>query len=121
MSQQPPNVVLQNIRKFTVQVRDSTTKATVGTAFIVSRDDGLLVTCRHVVDVASPDLFGEGARVWVYFSQLPVGEEKLRSARVIRYFRDHDDDVVVLQLETLPLPTGVGVAILGTAPTVEER
>jgi DNA-binding NarL/FixJ family response regulator len=105
----------QNLAGFTAQIRGPDAEAIVGTAFVVDRPKGLLVTCRHVVEDASPDGFGLGARVWVYFPQLPEGVEKLNRASLVRYLDAHEDDVVIIQLENLPVPTQVGVAIVGSA------
>jgi len=112
----------QEIRSFTVQIRKNDRKTIEGTAFVVNREKGLLVTCRHVIEFAldSKGLFKDSAkaqdsRVWVYFPHLPEGLDKLRQARVFRFFPDSDDDVVLLQLEKLPLPQEVEIAILGKA------
>src|SRR5688572_10650961 len=43
-----PSPTIQELRDFTVQIRDSTSGAVVGTGFLVSRT-GQIVTCAHVV------------------------------------------------------------------------
>ena len=44
-------VVLQNLRDFTVQIRRADTNAIVGTGVVVSMD-GKVVTCAHVAQAA---------------------------------------------------------------------
>jgi tetratricopeptide (TPR) repeat protein len=91
------NVRLQNLRDFTVQIRDVNDKV-VGTGIAVSTD-GKIVTCAHVVEAAGIDpRNANGAEVGVYFPQARGGEEKNRSAIVAKHFPDYDDDVVLLQL-----------------------
>ena len=90
------NVRLQNLRDFTVQIRDVNDKI-VGTGIAVSMD-GKVVTCRHVVEAAIKGSVIAGAKVGVYFPQLRGGEEKTRKAIVEKYFPNHDDDVVLLTL-----------------------
>ncbi len=91
------NVRLQNLRDFTVQIRDVNDKV-VGTGIAVSTD-GKIVTCAHVVEAAGIDpRNANGAEVGVYFPQARGGEEKNRRAIVAKHFPDYDDDVVLLQL-----------------------
>jgi hypothetical protein len=63
------NVRLQNLRDFTVQIRDPSSDAIVGTGIVVSMD-GRIVTCAHVVRAANVEpRDGDGAEVGVYFPQ----------------------------------------------------
>ena len=106
---------LQPIRQFTAQVRKPGGDI-VGTAFAVSFQHGLLVTCKHVVETATRQRCAVGLPVQVYFPLIQgESEEKLFPAAVERMFADHDDDVVVLRLEAGTLPPGVEVAVLGEA------
>lgn len=104
----------QDLRSFTVQVRNARNEI-VGTAFAVNRNDGLLVTCKHVIRDANYGVFDKGIQVWIYFPQLEDNTDKLRHAHVVGNFDNYDDDVVVLQLENPPLPNEVEVAVLGVA------
>jgi tetratricopeptide (TPR) repeat protein len=105
---------LQPIRKFTAQIRKPSGYI-VGTAFAVDFREGLLVTCRHVVEAVSKPC-EVGTVVYVYFPLISgEPEEKLFPAKVERMFEDHDDDVVVLKLDADTLPPGVEVAIVGGA------
>ena len=45
------NVVTQNLRSFTVQIRPADSEVIVGTGIVVS-PDGKVVTCAHVVKSA---------------------------------------------------------------------
>src|SRR4051812_43575938 len=97
------NVRLQNLREFTVQIRDANDRI-IGTGIAVSLD-GKIVTCRHVIEAAGINPRGaNGAEVGIYFPQLRGGEEKSRKAIVEQFFPEHDDDVVLLQLTGGPSP-----------------
>src|SRR5215216_1095704 len=90
------NVRLQNLRDFTVQIRNANDRI-VGTGIAVSTD-GKIVTCAHVVRAAGVELRNEnGAEIGVYFPQARGGEEKNRRATIAKYFKDYDDDIVLLQ------------------------
>ena len=96
-------VRLQNLRDFTVQIRHPDTEQIVGTGIAVSMD-GKVVTCTHVVEAAlgvHPREAGD-AEIGVYFPQARGGEVKDRRATVAGCFPQHDDDVVLLQLNPLP-------------------
>ena len=111
------NVVLQNLRDFTVQIRRADTQAIVGTGVVVSMD-GQVVTCAHVVQAALGKHPREaiGAEVGVYFPQLRGGETKERRAHIAGCFPQHDDDVVVLCLTDNQTPLGPEqIAVLGVA------
>ena len=58
------NVRLQNLRDFTVQIRDEADQI-VGTGIAVSME-GKVVTCRHVVEAAIKGNAIAGAEVGVY-------------------------------------------------------
>ncbi|MCX9010571.1 MAG: hypothetical protein OIN66_05545, partial [Candidatus Methanoperedens sp.] len=91
-------IILQNLRDFTVQIRHSTTDAIVGAGMVVSID-GKIVTCRHVVEAAGMNLQdAKGNEVGVYFPQAISSEKKKRRAIVAAHFPNQDDDVVMLQL-----------------------
>ena len=109
------NVRLQNLRDFTVQIRDVNDKI-VGTGIAVSTD-GKIVTCAHVVEAAGIDpRNANGAEVGVYFPQARGGEEKNRKAVIERYFKEYDDDVVLLQLTGGLSPLAPEqIAVLGMA------
>ncbi len=107
----------QKLRDFTVQIRDARMDQIVGTGIAVSMD-GQIVTCAHVVEAALGvhPRHANGAEVGVYFPQTRGGEDKSRRATVATCFRQHDDDVVLLQLVGSPVPLGPEqIAVLGTA------
>jgi tetratricopeptide (TPR) repeat protein len=108
-----PQGKLQPIKAFTAQVRQGE-KTVKGTAFVVSRDPILLVTCRHVVKAAATDC-KIGTEVQIYFPQIREGDNKLFQALVYQLPASKDDDIVLLQLTTEYLPGGVEVAVLGAA------
>ncbi|WP_414756547.1 trypsin-like peptidase domain-containing protein [Anabaena sp. CCY 9910] len=103
---------IQNLRNFTVQIRD-VNNVIIGTGFVVSLT-GQIVTCCHVVRDAGGQV-AEGVEINVYFPKAIKPEQKAHTATVTACFFDHDDDVVVLQLDTATLPDGIEPAILGMA------
>jgi|WetSurMetagenome_2_1015567.scaffolds.fasta_scaffold477366_1 hypothetical protein len=111
------NIVLQNLRDFTVQIRRAATSAIVGTGVVVSMS-GEVVTCAHVIEAAPGKHPREapGGEVGVYFPQLRGGQEKGLHAAVTRCFPQHDDDVVLLALQDSITPLGPEqIAVLGMA------
>ena len=114
MTNQLPKVRTQNLRDFTVQIRHAITNAIVGTGFIVSID-GKVITCIHVVkDASVENELTEGIEVGVYFPQGNI--KKLHRAKVIAYFSESADDIVLLQVlssELALLPQNI--AVLGNA------
>jgi tetratricopeptide (TPR) repeat protein len=108
-------VKLQEIREFTVQIRNSTTQEVVGTGFVV--DEGI-VTCAHVIRLAGVDpRFQDGKEVIVYFPERE-GRQSLSIRAKIRnsFFPQHEDDVVLLELIDGQSPLGPGqVAKMGRA------
>ena len=116
MSNERPNVRLQNLRDFTVQIRRAADDAIVGTGIAVTMD-GQVVTCAHVARAAGVEpREADGAEVGVYFPQARGGEEKARRATVACCFPQHDDDVVLLQLTEGAAPLAPEqIAVLGKA------
>jgi hypothetical protein len=115
------NVRLQNLRDFTVQIRRADNDAIVGTGIAVSTD-GKIVTCAHVVQAAlgAHPRDVNGAEVGIYFPQVRGGEEKKRRAKVDCCFREHDDDMVLLQLVEGSSPLAPEqIAVLGMADQSE--
>jgi tetratricopeptide (TPR) repeat protein len=114
------NVRLQNLRDFTVQIRNAADK-TVGTGIAVSTD-GKIVTCAHVVESALGAHPREvnGAEVGIYFPQVRGGEDKKYGAKIDCCFPSHDDDMVLLQIigEKSPLAPEQ-IAVLGMADQSE--
>src|SRR5689334_111850 len=114
------NVRLQNLRDFTVQIRNGDDQI-VGTGIAVSTD-GKIVTCAHVVQAAlgAHPRHANGAEVGVYFPQIRSGEEKKRLARVECCFPQQDDDIVLLQLVEGIFPLAPEqIAVLGMADQSE--
>ena len=109
------NVRLQNLRDFTVQIRNADDQI-VGTGIAVSTD-GKIVTCAHVVREAGIDpRNSNGGEVGIYFPQALKGQDKKYKGKVIAFFKEHDDDVVLLQLTNGASPlTSEKIAIIGTA------
>jgi tetratricopeptide (TPR) repeat protein len=87
------NIQAQNPREFTLQIHRSVSDGEiVGTGFVIS-ENGLAVTCVHVVKAATGSVY-QGVEIGAYFA--PSRQKWL--ARVIGCFEDCDDDVVLLQL-----------------------
>ncbi|GAC1632972.1 MAG: hypothetical protein NVS4B7_20310 [Ktedonobacteraceae bacterium] len=115
MSNQAPKMLAQNLRRFTVQIRNAKNEI-VGTGFVVSTT-GEIVTCAHVVRTAGVDPRSAGNKlVYVCFPEAADEAARLQSAKVVAYFPQHDDDVVILQLlgDVASLPIDQ-VASLGKA------
>ena len=117
------HVRLQNLRDFTVQIRNADDQI-VGTGIAVSTD-GKIVTCAHVVQAALGGTHprnADGAEVGVYYPQVRGGEEKNRRATIAKYFEDSDDDIVLLQLTKGFSPLAPEqIPVLGTASESDEN
>ncbi len=115
------NVRLQNLRDFTVQIRDANDQI-VGTGIAVSTD-GKIVTCAHVVEAAGIDpRNANSAEIGVYFPQARGGEEKNRRATIDKFFEDYDDDIVLLQLTKGSSPLAPEqIPVLGTSSSSSEN
>ena len=132
MNDDQPNVLLQNLRDFTVQIHHARTDAIVGTGIVISTDQ--IVTCAHVVAAAGVNprldkripshwelILGrkpetDCAEVGVYFAQARGGETKARRATIAASFPQHEDDAIVLKLVGGPAPLGPEqFAVLGVA------
>lgn len=98
------------MRDCVVRVLNST-KATAGTGFVVS-EDGLIVTCLHVLrDAQASIILGETpALVTVVFR----ANNEVGAATMIPEYISRDHDVAVLRLVG-PLPDGVRPLILGSS------
>lgn len=110
------NGSLQELRDFTVQIRNAETNTILGTGIAVSVD-GKVVTCRHVIEAAGIDpRNANGAEVGVYFSKARDSSKKNCRATIAQCFEDHDDDVVLLQLTEGSSPLDPEqIAVIGTA------
>jgi tetratricopeptide (TPR) repeat protein len=109
-------VILQDARKFTVQVRDALDSQVLGTGVVISRG-GLVATCAHVVRAAGVDpRLGRHAEVGVYFPTMPGRPAHFRHAWVAAFFVDTADDLVCLQVEgPLPIPWDRVASISGAS------
>ncbi len=120
--------ITQKLRDFTVQIRHTKTDEIVGTGIAISLD-GRIVTCAHVVMAAGvnprlgkripgnwemvvksilkgkadPLIETKEAEIGVFVPKAK-GEKKERRAKVTACFKDHDDDLVLLQLVGKPPP-----------------
>ncbi|MEO0599255.1 MAG: hypothetical protein AAF126_24300, partial [Chloroflexota bacterium] len=118
----------QPIRDFTAQVckarvpdeADETQSKKgdiVGTAFAVNRKPPLLVTCRHMVEAATEsDTCQLNDTVEICFP-LAMDSGETITAKVTALDEAHNDDVVILELQTDDglLPSKAEIAILGDA------
>lgn len=109
--------IAQDILGFTAQVRRGKDEV-IGTAFAVSRENALLMTCHHVArDAIEDGKVQVGAALWIYFQQIrgKESEKKLFPAHVHAIIEEYDDDLVLLKLDSGILPSDVQIAILGNA------
>lgn len=97
----PENVLLQNLRDFTVQIRDPDNKEIVGTGIVISPDR--IITCAHVVEAALgvDPKEAAGRKIGVYFPQISSTETKTRYAKVENCPIQHDDDMITQTKNTL--------------------
>lgn len=114
--------ILQNLRDFTVQIRQKDTNEIVGTGIAVSMD-GKVLTSAHVVKKAlgvDHRNAGANAELIVYFPQALGDERKAQRARVASYFPHSNDDVALLQLIEGSPPLGPEqLPVLGNAEDSE--
>lgn len=112
---------IQNLREFTVQIRN-VNDCVIGTGFFVS-SRGQIITCAHVVrDASETKEVAVGIVINVYFQKALRDDQKQHTATVTACFLpEYDDDVVLLQLDTLSLPDGASFAILGMAEDSERK
>ncbi len=88
------NIQVQSPREFTIQIRHFTSNEIVGTGFVVS-DNGLAITCAHVVQAATDNsVCQKGLGMSAYFAK----SKTMWWAEVIGCFEGFDDDVALLQL-----------------------
>lgn len=108
-------VIRQDLRKFTVQIRDARTDEVIGTGIVVSTS-GLVITCAHVVEAAGIDVRGDrNSVVGVYFPARFGRRAETRRATIRFAFTTSDDDLVCVQVDG-PLPLASDqVAVLGAA------
>ncbi len=116
MTEPENGTLLQNLRDFTVQIRDPESDRIVGTGLALTLD-GKVITCAHVVYAALlvHPREAANAEVGVYFPQARGDERKAYRATVAQCFPNHDDDVVVLQLDGPPPLGPEQLPTLGTA------
>jgi hypothetical protein len=116
MTEPQNGTILQNLRDFTVQIRDPETDRIHGTGLAITMD-GKVITCAHVIksilDVHPRE--AANAEIGVYFPQARGDERKAYRATVAQCFASHDDDVVVLQLDAPPPLGPEQLPTLGTA------
>jgi len=116
----PENVRLQNLRDFTVQIRDPENKEIIGTGIVISPD--CIITCAHVVEAAigkSPPEASD-SKIGVYFPRFESREPQSLHAVVDCCLLEHEDDIVSLKLIDGRAPLGPEqLALLGSAEQSE--
>src|SRR3954467_8333854 len=98
---------LQDLKKCTVAIHEPKSNKVLGTGVIVT-DDGLIVTCYHVVGNIKTKTKTLDKTVDVYF---PVIHNVKGNANVLEY-SDSSSDIAFLQLIEKKLPEQVAVATL---------
>src|ERR1700761_8986129 len=109
-------VVTQNPREFTVQIRSSRSDEIVGTGFFISQDYHI-VTCFHVLkEAAAPNDPWSTQDFSIYLPQLSNADKRCQKAKVIRRNIESDDDIALLQIDPAEME-GIPIreAILGEA------
>jgi len=102
------------MREMTVDLRTGIVRIlkpngeTSGTGFVVT-DDGLIVTCAHVVEAAGA---GSGDSVHIVFHA--IGEERGARMKLARWRNPDAEDVAILRPER-SLPEGVTSLLLGSS------
>jgi len=116
MNEPQNGTILQNLRDFTVQIRDPENGRIHGTGLAITMD-GKVITCAHVIHaiLTVHPRDAANAEVGVYFPQARGDERKAYRATVAQCFPSHDDDVVVLQLDAPPPLGPEQLPTLGTA------
>ena len=106
----------QNLREFTVQIRDPHTHAPVGTGFIISKEGKILTSNKVVQKAIGVDpCYARDEIVEIYIPKMRA-EERQRNATVAGCMSQYDDDIAVLQLKDDTMSLGQEhVAILGIA------
>lgn len=101
---QRARIVHQRLRNITVEVREAGTSEVRGTGVLIS-PGGLVATCAHVVDACGvePRSIGGGA-IGVRLPATGQHEAQDRVASVVWFPRNHEDDLVVLQLDGGAVP-----------------
>lgn len=99
---------LQPLDAISAQILKADEKTIAGTAFAISRENGLMVTAKHVIRDAlgleDKSQIRRGNDVFVRFSELPGKEEKIYPAQVYDIIDDYEDDILILRLNNPPLP-----------------
>ncbi|MCB9418156.1 MAG: trypsin-like peptidase domain-containing protein, partial [Ardenticatenaceae bacterium] len=114
---EPQNgTIPQNLRDYTVQIRDPETNRIHGTGLAITMN-GQIITCAHVIKsiLKVHPREAANAEIGVYFPQARGDDRKKFKATVAQCFPSHDDDVVVLQLDAPPPLGPEQLPILGTA------
>lgn len=116
MNNEQSSAELQDLRKFTVHIRNLNDE-TVGTGFIVS-SDGKIITCAHVICTAlgvEPHNALD-RQVKVYFPSYSRGVAETKQAKVVLCLPQNNDDVALLQLvgDSISLSPDQ-IAVLGNA------
>lgn len=106
----------QNLRDFTVQIRDPNTHAPVGTGIIISIDGKILTSYRVVQKAIGSDPFYASDKVVEIFIPRLRVEEQQQTASVYACMSKYDDDIILLQLKNSSISLSQEqAAILGIA------
>ena len=107
---------LQNLRDFTVQIRNQRDDTIVGTGIVISID-GKILTCSQVVldAIGVNPADAEDRKIAIFFPQV-ADNDRERYATVLSFSADLKNDIVLLQLEgeTIPIRNDQ-IAYLGIA------
>jgi WD40 repeat protein/tetratricopeptide (TPR) repeat protein/cellulose biosynthesis protein BcsQ len=97
------DVKLQNLRDFTVQIRDLRGSSPVGTGLFVSSDGKILTSAAVFLEATGVEpCEARSEAVGVYVPQASAGERD-RKASIAACMSQYSDDVVLLQLDNSPV------------------
>jgi tetratricopeptide (TPR) repeat protein len=116
LSKEKENISFQKLRKFTIQIKNNMTGATVGTGIVISADGDIITTSKVAMAALGISPFEAKDEVLgVRFPQSAIGPND-RLATVKYSTAEHENEFVLLQLKDGPAPLKQeDIALIGVA------